>query len=134
VADGLAKIDRLSPLADEAGLTPIQLACQWNLAHPAVACCAPTLIQEARGDARPIEDKRTELAALPPDLRLSDDDVAAIRAIGDNAGCMALKGASPEHDGEDRPDRWPMTPELAEVAKRWRIDPRADLTKAAAPA
>ena len=27
--------------------TPIQLACQWNLAHPAVECVVPTLIQEA---------------------------------------------------------------------------------------
>ena len=34
------------------GLTPIQLACQWNLAHPAVACAAPTLIQEPGPEAR----------------------------------------------------------------------------------
>ena len=43
---GLEKLERVMPYAERAGLTPIQLACQWNLAHPAVACVAPTLIQE----------------------------------------------------------------------------------------
>ena len=50
----------------------MQLACQWNLAHDPVACVAPTLIQEAGPGARPIEDKRAELAALP-EQRLSPD-------------------------------------------------------------
>ncbi len=130
VAEGLAKIERLRPIAERTGLTSIQLACQWNIAHPAVACCTPTLIQEAGANARPIEDKRAELAALPAELRLTEADVEEIRAIGDNAGCMALKGASPEHEGDERPDRWELAPELAEVAGRWRIDPHADLTKA----
>ncbi len=47
----------------------IQLACQWNLAHEAVACVVPTLIQEAGPGARPVEEKRAELAALPAELR-----------------------------------------------------------------
>ncbi len=134
VAAGLEKVERLRPIAERVELTPLQLACQWNLAHPAVACCAPTLIQEAGPRARPIEDKRAELAALPADQRLDPDDVDAIRAIGDNTGCMALKGASPDHEGDERPDRWGLAPELAEVAGRWRIDPQADLTKAHTPA
>ena len=46
---------------------------------------------------------------MPAEQRLSDEDVAEIRAIGDNTGCMALKGASPEHEGEERPDRWPLS-------------------------
>ena len=29
---------------------------------------------------------------------------------------MALKGATPDHSGEERPDRWPVSAELAEVA------------------
>src|SRR3954451_14001888 len=33
---GLEKLERLRPFAERAELTPIQLACQWNLAHPAV--------------------------------------------------------------------------------------------------
>jgi aryl-alcohol dehydrogenase-like predicted oxidoreductase len=128
---GLARIDAMRPLADRAQLTPIGLACQWNLAHPAVACAAPTLIQEIGPGARSIEAKRAELAAVPAANRLSAEDVAEIRRIGDNAGCMALKGASPQHEGEIQPDRWPLDPQLAGVAERWRIDPDRDLVQAA---
>jgi aryl-alcohol dehydrogenase-like predicted oxidoreductase len=124
---GLEKLARVLPFAERAGLTPIQLACQWNLAHPAVECVVPTLIQEAGPDARPIEDQRAELAALPAGQKLSQEDVAAIRAIGDNTGCMALKGGNPQHEGDERPDRWALTAELAEVGARWRIDPARDL-------
>jgi aryl-alcohol dehydrogenase-like predicted oxidoreductase len=127
VEEGLIKIERLRPIAERVGLTPLQLACQWNLAHAPVVCCVPTLIQERGPGARPIEDKRAELAELPAERRLSEEDVDAIRAIGDNTGCMALKGASPGHDGAPRPDRWSLTPELAEVAARWEIDPERDL-------
>ncbi len=128
---GLEKLDRLRPVAERYELTPMHLACQWNLAHPAVECVAPTLIQEVGPEARPIEDKRAELAALPAEQRLSDDDVAAIRAIGDNTGCMALKGANPEHEGDERPDRWGLSEELAEVGSRWGIDPARDLVGSA---
>jgi len=127
---GLEKLERATPYGERAGLTPIQLACQWNLVHPAVECAVPTLIQEAGLDARPIEEKRAELAALPPEQRLSAEDVAAIRAIGDNSNCMTLKGANPEHEGDERPDRWPLTPELAETGARWGIDPARDLVAA----
>jgi aryl-alcohol dehydrogenase-like predicted oxidoreductase len=123
---GLEKLDRLRPIAARHELTPMHLACQWNLGHPAVECVAPTLIQEIGPEARPIEDKRAELAALP-EQRLSEEEVAEIRAIGDNAGCMALKGASLEHEGEERPDRWPVSDELAAVGSRWGIDPERDL-------
>jgi aryl-alcohol dehydrogenase-like predicted oxidoreductase len=124
---GLEKLDRLRPFAERAELTPMQLACQWNLAHPAVESVAPTLIQEIGPEASPIEDKRAELAALPADQRLSPEAIAEIRAIGDNTGCMALKGANPEHEGEERPDRWPLTDDLAAVGVRWGINPQRDL-------
>jgi aryl-alcohol dehydrogenase-like predicted oxidoreductase len=127
IAEGRAKLDRLRPIAERAGLTPLQLACQWNLAHEAVECVVPTLIQEAGEGARPIEDKRHELATLPAEQRLSEAQVAEIRSVGDNAGCMALKGASPEHDGAERPDRWPLEPDLIEAGRRWGIDPERDL-------
>ena len=127
IAEGRAKLDRVRPIADGAGLSPMQLACQWNIAHEAVECVVPTLIQEIGDDARPIEDKRAELAALPGEQRLSAEQVDEIRTIGDNAGCMALKGATPDHEGEERPDRWPVSPELAEVASDWGIDPERDL-------
>jgi aryl-alcohol dehydrogenase-like predicted oxidoreductase len=124
---GLEKLDQVLPYADRAALTPIQLSCQWNLAHPAVECVAPTLIQETGPEARTIEQQRAELAALPAEQRLSAVDVAAIRAIGDNTGCMALKGANPQHEGDERPDRWELSSELAEVGSRWGIDPARDL-------
>jgi aryl-alcohol dehydrogenase-like predicted oxidoreductase len=128
---GLGKLDQLAPIRERLGLTPMHLACQWNLAHPAVESVAPTLIQEAGSDARPIEDKRAELAALPAENPLSEEDVAAIRTIGDNTGCMALKGASPQHEGDEQPDRWRLDAELAEVGDRWGIDPERDLVASA---
>ena len=93
-------------------------------------CVAPTLIQEEGTAAKPIEAKREELAALPDGDLLSEADVAALRAIGDNTGSMTLKGAGPDFEGEPRPDRWPLTPELAELAARWGIEPARDLVPA----
>ncbi len=126
---GRERLDAMRPIAEGHGLTPLQLACQWNLAHDAVACVAPTLIQEPGG--RPVEAKRAELAAVPAQPVLSGAEVAELRRIGDNTGSMALKGASPDHDGPAQPDRWPLSDELAALAGRWRIDPRRDLVKAA---
>jgi aryl-alcohol dehydrogenase-like predicted oxidoreductase len=129
---GLERIDRMRPIAERHGLTPLQLACQWNLAHPPVACCAPTLIQESGPGATQVEDKRAELAATPSEIVLSDEEVAEIRAIGDNFGCMALKGGVPDHEGEERPDRWPLSPELAAAGRRFGIEPERDLQPARA--
>ena len=126
---GLERIERMRPIAERHGLTLLQLACQWNLAHDPVACVAPTLLQEAGADARPVEDKRAELAALPAQVLLSDAEVAELRAIGDNAGCMTLKGGVPDHDGPALPDRWQLDEPLAELAARWAIDPARDLVK-----
>jgi aryl-alcohol dehydrogenase-like predicted oxidoreductase len=134
VADGLARIEAMRPIAARHGLTPLQLACQWNLAHAGVACAVPTLIQEGFPGARPIESQRAELAATPAEVVLSQDEVAAIRAAGDNTGCMVLKGASPDHEGDDRPDRWALQPEHARLAARWGIDPAADLARRAGAA
>jgi aryl-alcohol dehydrogenase-like predicted oxidoreductase len=128
---GRERLERMRPVAQRHDLTMMQLACQWDLAHETVGCVAPTLIQEAGDAARAIEDKRAELAAVPAEVVLSADEVAQIRAIGDNTGSMALKGASPDHDGPALPDRWPMTPELADLARRWRIDPERELRRAA---
>jgi aryl-alcohol dehydrogenase-like predicted oxidoreductase len=129
---GLEKLEKVLPVAERTRLTPIQLACQWNLAHPAVECVVPTLIQEAHPEACPIEAKRVELGTLPAEQRLSEEDVAEIRAIGDNTGSMALKGASPAHEGDERPDRWPLSEELAAAGRRWGVDPERDLAGSAA--
>jgi aryl-alcohol dehydrogenase-like predicted oxidoreductase len=127
VEAGHEKIELMRPVAVRNNLTMLQLACAWDLAHEPVACVAPTLIQESGPNARPIEDKRAELAALARTEPLVDDDVALIRAIGDNSGCMALKGAVPDHDGADLPDRWSLRDEHLAAAARWQIDPRQDL-------
>jgi aryl-alcohol dehydrogenase-like predicted oxidoreductase len=132
IEEGREKLERLRPIGERAGLTPMELACQWNLAHEAVECVVPTLIQETGAAARPIEEKHAELAALPAERRLRDDDLAEIRSIGDNAGSMALKGASPDHSGEERPDRWQVTSALADSGRRWGIDPGRDLRQAPA--
>jgi len=120
----------MRPVAERHGLTPLQLACQWNLAHAPVRCVVPTLIQESGAAAKPIEAKREELASLPAETLLSAEEIAALRAIGDNAGSMTLKGAAAGFEGEPRPDRWALTPQLAELAARWGIEPARDLEAA----
>jgi aryl-alcohol dehydrogenase-like predicted oxidoreductase len=90
VEAGREKLDRMRPIAERHGLSLLQLACLWNLAHAPVACVAPTLIQEPGEAARPIEAKREELAALPEGDVLSEEEVALVRSIGDNTGCMTL--------------------------------------------
>jgi aryl-alcohol dehydrogenase-like predicted oxidoreductase len=127
VGEARAKLEAMRPIAERNGATMLQLACLWDLAHEAVACVAPTLIQEAGAQARAIEAKRAELAAVGGLAPLQAADVEAIRSIGDNAGCMALKGAAVDHDGEDLPDRWSLREEHLAAAARWSIDPRRDL-------
>jgi hypothetical protein len=61
---------------------------------------------------------------------LSSATSAGLREIGDNWGSMALKGASPDHEGAEHPDRWTMSVELEELAARWEITPERDLTRA----
>jgi aryl-alcohol dehydrogenase-like predicted oxidoreductase len=131
VEAGRERLERMRPIAERHGLTPLQLACHWNLAHAPVACVAPTLIEEA-GGAKPIEAKRAELAALAPEEPLSYEEVLEIRQIGDNTGSMALKGASPEFAGEPQADRWRLDESLADLARRWSIDPARDLVQVAA--
>jgi aryl-alcohol dehydrogenase-like predicted oxidoreductase len=125
---GREKLERMRPIADRHGLTMLQLACAWNLSHAVVDCVAPTLIEEP-GGAKPIERKRAELAGVPRHSPLSVEEVVEIRAIGDNSGSMLLKGAAPDHEGEEQPDRWTLGPAQVELARRWGIDPERDLRK-----
>jgi aryl-alcohol dehydrogenase-like predicted oxidoreductase len=127
VEAGRERLERMRPYAERHGLSMLQLACAWDLAQPAVHCVAPTLIQESGSGARTIEEKRAELAALDSSVELGPEEVEAIKAIGDNSGCMALKGASLEHEGPARADRWGVDGELSAVADRWGIDPERDL-------
>src|SRR3954465_14618905 len=67
---GRHRLERMRPIAERHGLTPLQLACQWNLAHGPVRSVVPTLIQEAGPNARPVESKREELAAVSSEVLL----------------------------------------------------------------
>lgn len=127
VEAGRAKLDRMRPIAQQRGLTMLQLACLWNLAHPAVESVIPTLIEE-EGSEKSIEAKIDELAGLP-DVQLTAEEVAEMELIGQNKGCMALKGGSHEHEGEPLPDRWSLTEQLQEVARRWGLNPQTDLAQ-----
>ena len=130
VAAGRERLEGMRPLAARHGLTMLQLACLWDLAQPAVCCVAPTLIQEPGPDARPVEDKRAELAAVGSLLgRLDAAEVGQVREIGENGGSMTLKGASVEYSGAPRADGWELDAGLAAVAARWGIDPARDLAK-----
>jgi aryl-alcohol dehydrogenase-like predicted oxidoreductase len=128
VETGNKKLEAMRSIADHHGLTMLQFASIWNLSQAPVRSVVPTMIQEVGDDAKPIEAKIDELAALP-ELTLSADEVEEIRRIGDNTGCMDLKGGHPEHVGEVLPDRWPLTPDLENVAKRWKIAPERDLVR-----
>ena len=120
VQQALEKVERMRPIAEQHGLTLLEFASIWNLSHPAVESVVPTFMQEPGASARPIEDKIRDFARLP-DLRLSPDEVAAVRLIGDNTGCMSLKGASQRHTTSERPDEWPMRPELLDLAARYGL-------------
>ncbi len=127
VERGCQKLDAMAPYAERHDLTTLQLACSWNLAHHAVRCVAPTLIQEQGQDARPIEEKRADLAGVPVLSPLSGSEVRELAAIGDNAGSMVLKGASADYEGEPAPDRWQLSERLRDLAARWEIAPERDL-------
>ena len=128
--EGRRRLELMRPYAARHDLTMLQLACLWNLGQPGVRCVVPTLIQEPGKGARAVEDKRAELAALDHiGVRLDEDELRAIRELGDNAGCMTLKGASSEYEGLELPDRWPLNAELGDVAARWGIDPARDLVR-----
>jgi aryl-alcohol dehydrogenase-like predicted oxidoreductase len=117
VQHGMEKAERMKPIADKYNLTLLQFASIWNLSHPAVESVVPTFIQESGETARPIEDKIREFGALP-DVRFTAEEVEAVRKIGDNTGCMTLKGASKRHATSERPDEWPMREDLLELAGR----------------
>ena len=132
VEAGRTKMEQMRSLASKHNLTMLQLACLWNLSHSPVKTVIPTLIQEANPDAKPIEEKVNELAALSSDSRLAQFTFTPaerdqLAQIGNNKGCMSLKGANPAHVGEPEPDHWALREELIQVGQRWGIDPHRDL-------
>jgi aryl-alcohol dehydrogenase-like predicted oxidoreductase len=121
VEHGLEKAGAMYPIVENHKLTPLEVASIWTLSQPAVASVVPTFFQEAGEGARPIEEMIREFSAMS-DVRFTPEEVEAIRAIGDNTGCMMLKGASKRHTAHgDRADEWPMRPELLDVARRYGL-------------
>ena len=126
VEAGNAKLDQIRDVAEKYRLTLLQLACIWNLSHPGVKSVIPTLIQETGANTKTIESKVEELGSLP-EIKLTAEEVERIRKIGDNKGCMELKGANRAHSGEPLPDRWSVSRDHELLAKQWHIDPDKDL-------
>ena len=133
VEAGNVKLEKLREIARRHGLTMLQLASIWNLSQPAVKSVIPTLIQETDAASKSIETKVDELATLP-ELTLSAEECEFIEHVGDNKGCMTLKGANRAHTGEPEADKWGLTPDLEAVGKRWGVDPDRDLAYTHAPA
>ena len=125
VEAGNEKIEQLRPIAERHGLTMLQLASIWNLSHAPVRSVVPTMIQESGAEAKSIESKIDELAL--PHATLTPDEIVEITRIGDNAGCMELKGGNPAYTGDAVADRWSLNTDLESVAQRWKIDPARDL-------
>jgi len=122
VETGYAKLEKIRPIAEKHGLTMLQLSSMWDLAHEPVKSVVPTLIQESYEGAKSIAAKVGELATLPAKSVLSAEEVETITSIGDNTGCMKLKGASERHLGQDaKPDEWAIREDLLEVASRWGL-------------
>ena len=120
VEAGHERIQGMKPIIEKHGLSLLHFASIWNLSQEPVKSVVPTFIQEAGDEARPIEDKIREFGQLP-DVILNSEEVEEIRAVGDNTGCMTLKGASKRHETSERPDEWPMRSELMELAERYRL-------------
>ena len=57
------------------------------------------------GEVDEIERKIDELAHLP-EATFTPEEMEEIASIGNNQGCMELKGGNPAHSGEALPDRW----------------------------
>jgi aryl-alcohol dehydrogenase-like predicted oxidoreductase len=126
VEAGNLKLNQMRPIAEKHELTMLQLACIWNLSQAPVKSVVPTLIQESGSGGKTIESKTDDLALLPQ-VELSEEEVEIMTRLGDNRGCMSLKGANRSHTNAPEADRWGLSPDLEAVGKEWGIDPDRDL-------
>jgi aryl-alcohol dehydrogenase-like predicted oxidoreductase len=118
VERGLERVEKMRPILSKYNLSELHFSCLWNLAHGPVRSVVPTFIQEAGEEAKAIEELVKEFGSLQINSPFSDEEIEEIASIGDNTGCMMLKGASNRHVESLRPDEWPMKPELMELAER----------------
>ena len=116
IEEGRARLDRLRPIAARHDLSPLQLAVQWNLAHPTVACVVPTLIQEpgpgarrARTSAPSSPPRRTRSCSTPTRSRRSAPSATTPAAWRSRAAPRSTRAHRPPIGG-----RWTLS------WKRWR--------------
>jgi aryl-alcohol dehydrogenase-like predicted oxidoreductase len=121
VEHGHAKIEQMRPIAEKYGMSMLELACYWNLAQSPVKSVVPTIIQEAGETAVAMEEKVRKFAAIKAESPLTPEEVREIGRMGDNTGCMMLKGASKRHEISQRADEWPMRPELLALSEKWSL-------------
>ena len=130
VEAGRERLERMRPIAERHGLTTLQLACQWNLAHDPVALRRPDADPGARrrraagrGQARRAR-RRARASSCSPTTRSprSARSATTPAAWRSRAPSPRATRASPQ------PDRWPLTSELRELAARWAIEPERELS------
>ncbi len=130
---GWEKLEKVRPIAQKHQMTLLQLACQWNRSQPAVEAVVPTLIQEKDPTAKSLEAQLEELVGIQTLPKLTPQEVDQIAAIGNNKGCMALKGGSRQYQGPSQGDQWRLSEKNEAVALRWGIEPDKDLYSADDP-
>ena len=120
----------MRPIAERHGLTMLQLACQWNLAHAAVHCVAPTLIQEA-GRRRAADRGQARRARRRPRRGRAHAPMRSRRSARSATTPARWRSRAPRPStrATPQPDRWSITAELTAVAGRWGIDPQRTLAK-----
>lgn len=115
VAEANSKISRMMEIAESHGLTSMQMSVAWALSQPSVSHVTPTLIREKDEDMQAVMERIDELVQTPV-CHFSEAELTRISDIGDNQGCMPLKGASDRYEHGNRPDEWPLRPELQVIA------------------
>ncbi len=124
---GWEKIEQVRPIAEKHDISLLQLSCQWNRSQSNVEAVVPTLIQEKDPNAKSLEAQLDELVGIADLKTLSEEEVSKISEIGNNKGCMALKGGSRQYQGPPQGDQWHISDKNNDVAKRWGIEPDRDL-------
>ena len=101
---GRERLEAMRPIAERAGLTMIQLACQWNLAHDA------RRLRRADADPGGRSDQRAPSRPSVPNwprcrrqLRLTLDRRRRDPRARRQHGLHGAEGRQPESSGEERP-------------------------------
>ncbi len=122
---GVGKLEAARPIAEKHGLTPLQLAAQWDLAHVPVACVVPTLIQEPGG--RAVEAKRAELAAHPAPRRAGSGRGRGDQRSATTRTAWASRARRPITTATSWRTAGRWRPSSIAAGARWGVDAQLDL-------